>query len=314
METNFKEAISFLSEYLQSALVRVPENISNVAEEIRLRAFKPVVLNLKDKSVFVNKRGEIVFGNNFTLSSILIPSRNDLEISFKKMCNYSVYSYQKEINNGYITLKGGHRVGICGTAIYGSNSSISNIKDISSMNIRVNHKINELDSKILKVIDSDFSGIILVGAPGSGKTTVLRNIAKELSEQIDLFKNTLKKVSVIDERNEFSGSCLGISQNDLGYADILVGYTKQDGIIQAIRSLAPNIIICDELLDEKDVEAIKFGVNSGVKFIVSVHASTAEELFKRNLTREILKLSAFNKIIILSNNIPGKVTRVINIP
>ncbi len=316
MDSNFKEAISFLSDYLQSALNKVSNNESCKVEEIRLRAFKPVILNFKDKSSFINKHGELIFEINNVHRNILVSSKNDLEISLKKMCNYSVYSYQKEINSGFITLKGGHRVGICGTAVYEDDKdlSICNIKDISSMNIRINQKIDSLDEDILNVVKSNFRGIILVGSPGSGKTTILRNIAKILSGKFSFNKkNVLQKVALVDERNEFSGNYMGISQNNLGYADILVNYNKKDAIYQSIRSLSPDVIICDELGSLEDIEAIKFGVSSGVKFILSIHAGSAEDFYKRNIAKEILKLNSFDKIIILSNTLPGKVTKIISI-
>ena len=232
------------------------------------------------------------------------------------MCNYSMYSYQKEINSGFITLKGGHRVGICGTAVYEYDKDlyIGNIKDISSMNIRINQKIDSLDEDILNVVKSNFRGIILVGSPGSGKTTILRNIAKVLSEEFSFNKkNVLQKVALVDERNEFSGNYMGISQNNLGYSDILVNYNKKDAIYHSIRSLSPDIIICDELGSLEDIEAIKFGVSSGVKFILSIHAGSAEEFYKRSIAKEILKLNSFDKIIILSNTLPGKVKKIISI-
>ena len=316
MDSNFKEAIGFLSDYLQSVLNKVSNNESCKIEEIRLRAFKPVILNFKDKSSFINKHGELIFEINNVNRNILVSSKNDLEISLKKMCNYSVYSYQKEINSGFITLKGGHRVGICGTAVYEDDKdlSICNIKDISSMNIRINQKIDSLDEDILNVVKSDFKGIILVGSPGSGKTTILRNIAKILSGKFSFNKkNVLQKVALVDERNEFSGNYMGISQNNLGYSDILVNYNKKDAIYQSIRSLSPDIIICDELGSLEDIEAIKFGVSSGVKFILSIHAGSAEDFYKRNIAKEILKLNSFDKIIILSNTLPGKVKKIISI-
>ena len=316
MDSNFKEAISFLSDYLQSALNKVSNNESCKIEEIRLRAFKPVILNFKDKSSFINKHGELIFEINNVNRNILVSSKNDLEISLKKMCNYSMYSYQKEINSGFITLKGGHRVGICGTAVYEYDKDlyICNIKDISSMNIRINQKIDNLDENILNVVKSDFKGIILVGSPGSGKTTILRNIAKILSGKFSFNKkNVLQKVALVDERNEFSGNYMGIFQNNLGYSDILVNYNKKDAIYQSIRSLSPDIIICDELGSLDDIEAIKFGVSSGVKFILSIHAGSAEEFYKRSIAKEILKLNSFDKIIILSNTLPGKVKKIISI-
>ena len=291
--------------------MKIPYNTSSNIEEIRLRVFKPVILNFSDKSTFLNKNGNLVDVNKTTFSNYLVASKNDIEVSFRKMCNYSIYSYQREINSGYITIKGGHRVGICGTAVYSKNS-IKNIRDISSMNIRINHKVSALDAKILDIIHSDFIGLLLVGKPSSGKTTVLRNVAKELSNCIDDL-GKIYKIVLIDERNEFSGTYMGIPQNDVGYSDVLINYNKKDAICEAIRALSPDVIICDEISTEEDIQAIKFGAHSGIKFIASVHSGSIEEVLNKIYIKKLIDNRIFDKIILLDSYLPGKVARILNI-
>ncbi len=312
MSPNLEEIVDFFSEYLKISFVKIPHNFALNIEEIRLRVFKPVILNFSDKSTFLNKNGNLVDINRTASYNLLVSSKNDIEFSFKKMCNYSIYSYQHEINSGYITIKGGHRVGICGTAIYNKNS-IKNIKDISSMNIRVNQKNNAIDPKILDIIHSNFFGLLVVGKPSSGKTTVLRNIAKELSNITDDL-GKMNKIVLIDERNEFSGTYMGIPQNDVGYSDLLVNYNKKDAICGAIRALSPNVIICDEISTLEDTQAIKIGAHSGVRFVASAHSSSIEEVLNKIYIKELIDNNIFDKIILLDSCLPGKIFKIFNVP
>ena len=310
MNPNLEEVIDFFSECLQISLAKIPYNIN--IEEIRLRTFKPVILNLSNKSFFLSKNGNLIDVHKSVSPHFLIASKNDIAMSLKKMCNFSIHSYQNEINSGYITIRGGHRVGICGTAIYYKNS-LKNIRDISSLNIRINHKINMIDTKILEIIRSNFLGILIIGKPSSGKTTVLRNISKEISSTLNNF-GKMYKVTLVDERNEFSGTYMGIPQNDIGYADVLINYKKIDAISEAIRSLSPDVIICDEISTKEDVKAIKIGANSGVKFIASAHSDSIEKILNKIYINNLIKNHVFNKIILLDTHSPGSVKEVFDVP
>ena len=308
MDKKFDEAISNLCDNLYTILNKLPKDIKIQVQEIRLRVLKPVILYLKNESCFINKNGELLTEAN---QDIVILTQSDIINSLSKMCSYSVYSYQNQIKNGYITLKGGHRVGICGTAVF-NNDIFTNVKDISSMNIRIAQNMTLISTETIKNLTNNFSGILVVGEPSSGKTTLLRNIAKNLS--IGFLKNR-RKVSVIDERGEFSGTNIGIAQNDLGFCDILNAYPKPIGIMQALRTLSPEVIVCDEIGGDDDIKAIELGVNSGVKFIASIHAGNFEELLRRPQAKKILNTGAFDKIVMLKGkDIPGEISKILSLP
>ena len=174
-----------------------------------------------------------------------------------------------------MTIRGGHRAGICGTAVY-KDHALTNIRDVSSVNIRVARQVDGAADQLLKNLGTNFKGLLLCGAPACGKTTVLRDLARQLTD------NSQKKVCVIDERGELAGTYAGVCQNNLGQSDILNGYTKGEGIMQALRCLSPDVIICDEAGGREDVQAIAQGVNAGVSIVASIHAATPQELLARS--------------------------------
>lgn len=295
MSENFDNAISGLSGQLFKILNNIPKEIKANIQEIRVRANMPLIVNANGSTYFIdnNSRLECSLRN-----SIFIVSKYDVEDSFKKLCEYSIYSHQEEIKNGFITAKGGHRVGICGTAVY-DGDSMNSLRDITSLNIRIARQIRCTKKELISEIVNSSNGVLIVGAPSCGKTTLLRDIARSLStgEHVDM-----KKVSVIDERGEISGTCRGIRQNDVGFSDVLNGYSKGKGILQAIRVLSPEFIICDELGGVEDIKSVEEGLNAGVKIIASIHASSIDELIHRKQAKMLLQTGAFEKIILMEQS------------
>jgi stage III sporulation protein AA len=213
---------------------------------------------------------------------------------FNSLCSFSIYSKQNEIKNGYVTITGGHRVGICGTAVIDNNSMI-NIRNISSMNIRVSGEHKGCSKELLAKIDNINSGVLICGAPCSGKTTILRDLARILSTEYN------SKVSLIDQRSEISATYKGVPQYDVGMCDVLNCYSKCDGFDQAIRCMSPDIIICDEIGTSQDIASLESSVNSGVAVIASAHCANIQELKEKPQFRNLLSSGAFNYIAFLSN-------------
>lgn len=271
-------------------LLKLPQNISDSVQEIRLRLNRPVTINCSDKAYFITENG--CFTNSQNAQPLLTATQSDIHDTFQSVCNYSVYSRQNEINNGYITIQGGHRAGICGTAVV-ADGQIINIRDISTISIRIAREIIGCSAPLLQQTGTDFNGLLICGPPCSGKTTVLRDIARVLS----LANNC--KVAVIDSRGEIAGTSNAVFQNDIGMCDILDCYPRDKGITHAIRSLSPDYIICDEIGSEEDVKAIEQSVNSGVKIIATVHAASPQELIKKQYGKALLQTGAFEKIAFL---------------
>lgn len=290
-DNSFDNAINWLTDKLRVPLQKVPEEIKNVAQEVRLRINAPVVINCPNSSYFVTNQGEV--SNNLRCDFVMT-DKNDIQEAFEKICDYSVYSHQEEIKNGYVTIKGGHRIGICGTAVIKDNKVIS-LRDISSMNVRVSRFIYGLSEEIKGELDKLEYGLLIVGPPSCGKTTLLKNIAEYLSSERP---ERARKVAVIDERGELSGNHYGYN-NQLRFCDILNGYPKGEGIMQAVRSMSPEFIICDELGGIEDIISVEQGLNSGVYIIASMHGKSIEEIKQNNRFRILLQTGAFKKIMLL---------------
>lgn len=300
----FNEAVSLVVSPIRENLLKISLSTKLQISEIRLRAGKPIVINVKNKFYFLSKEAKL---QNSVSENTIQSSQLDIQNTFTKMCNHSVYSYQNEIKNGFITLKGGHRVGICGTAVL-DKGDVTNLRDINSLNIRVAQNVTNLSSDWTDIFSKDFTGALIVGEPASGKTTILRNLAHKFSSGVF---GRLTNVSVIDERNEIAASNCGISQFNLGFCDILTGYPKSVGFEHAIRTLSPEIIICDELGTKEDVKAIRKAVNSGVKIIATFHSGNIFDLINNVKARNILKTYAFDKIIFLKGKSkPGEIFKI----
>lgn len=283
----------------------LPKEIKDSTQEIRLRVNRPVTLSCTAGLYFLDKSGDV---SRCPSHGSLTASKDDLDESFRNICGYSVYSHENEIKNGYITVYGGHRIGICGTAVF-QKGSVSGMKDISSINVRVAREIIGCADVIMEKLKGSISGgLLLAGAPSSGKTTILRDIARQLSSGES---GPIKKVTVVDERGEIAGTYLGVPQNDLGFCcDVLDGYPKAEGIIQAVRSLSPQFIICDELGTSDEAFAVEQGLNAGASIIASIHAGNIEELMKRKQAAALLKTGAFQNIVMLGGEKPGSVAGI----
>lgn len=196
-------------------------------------------------------------------------SQEDITACFLELCRNSVHSYAREISEGYITLPGGHRVGFCGTAVTGSGA-VSTLRDVSSLNIRFAREVRGCARELCsRAFVDGLCSLVVAGKPLSGKTTVLRDMARILGET--------HRVCVIDSRGELAGVHGGIPALDIGEnTDVLNGYPKAEGIMCALRSLSPEIIICDEI--GSDAEAVAQCMNCGVKLVVSAHAGSIREL------------------------------------
>lgn len=175
----------------------------------------------------------------------------------------------------------------------------SGLRDISSINLRVAREVIGAASPLLRHMNlSRSSGILLAGPPSSGKTTILRDLARQLATGTD--GRAPLRVVIVDERGELAGTYQGLCQNDVGVCcDILDGYDKAEGILQAIRGLAPQVIICDELGGERDYESVRRGVNAGVRIIASVHAGSAWEAAENSRIRALLETGAFSHLAVL---------------
>lgn len=305
-DERFDSAAKNFPEKIRAFLNALPYGVKRQAQEIRLRIGKPVSVCGGCRTAFLDGRGNAAAVPDPT--GFLV-RREDLEESFRNFCGYSVYSHQNEIKNGYISLVGGHRAGICGTAVYRSGE-ICGMRDISSVNVRVARQVPGAADGLLDALGEGInSGLLLVGAPASGKTTLLRDISRQLAGGR---RGSMRKVTVVDERGELAGTYLGEPQNDLGVCcDVLDGFPKTEGILLAVRSLSPEFILCDELGTEEEASAVEQSLNAGVSIVASIHAGGREELMKRRQAVRLLRTGAFGYAAILEGRgRPGHVLEI----
>ena len=226
-------------------------------EEVRLHSGRRVTLT--------------AMGRNVVTPAVL--SKSEIERVLTRLCEGSVYAFRDTISEGYITLRGGIRVGVCGRAVM-SGGRISGVYDIDTLAVRIPHKSPPLGTEIKRLIaDMSYTrGVLIYSPPGVGKTTLLRSLAVMLSSGADA-----RRVSVVDTRGELSFSL----ESHALCLDLLSGYPKHIGISLAARTLGSEIIICDEIGSAAEAEAIREAHNSGVPLIASAHAASVKELLGR---------------------------------
>lgn len=256
-------------------------------QEIRIKVGKPIILNLAFEEKVLD----------------YIPTREDLRYLITKISNYSLYAFEEEIKQGYITLKGGHRVGLAGECVM-SKGEVRTIKNISSLNIRICKEVIGASNKVMRLITENdrVYNTLIVSPPKCGKTTILRDIAKNLSNGMYQISLKGKKVTIVDERSEIAACYNGIPQMNVGIrTDILDNCLKKSGMIMAIRSLSPEVLICDEIGTEGDLEALNMAFNSGVNIIVTVHGYDINDIYNREVFKELIDNCVLERIIVLSN-------------
>lgn len=289
----------YLPERIRTPLLKANFNVQDI-QEIRLRVNRPIGIDIYSKEQYLNSNGTL--SDNY--QDGIVCDKNDIFRSFESICDYSVHSYTNELSQGYVTLNGGNRVGICGTYIFKDNR-VSTIKDVNALNFRIANQVRGCAVDILDRIDfSTPKGILIVGRPLSAKTTILRDLCRMVSNKY--------KLSIIDERSELCGIYAGVPQNDIGIkCDIFNNYPKDVGINMAIRTMSPDIIACDEIGSVKDINAIKLGSICGVKFLCTAHFDSIKSVMESSNYYEILNSNAFDYVVLLGNG--NNIGRVLDV-
>ncbi len=303
MDLSFERAVSFLPPALKTALLQTDEPLQRRTFEIRLRADRPVVLFGAFGSVLLQRGGGV---SSTGLDTALFCSAEQLGDSFHRLCNYSVHTHIRSMTRGFVTTAGGDRVGVAGTAVCDDEGRIVSVRDVTSLNVRVAREMPGCAAPLLPLFaDSATRGVLLAGAPGSGKTTLLRDLALQLSS----FKGGFcQKVAVLDPRQELFGRDRTGGMN----CDVFCAYPCAQAVPMAVRTMSPQWIVCDEVATMEEARAIETGVNTGVRFLASIHAGSAAELLARPLFRFLAGQCGFSCVVLLRGaDSPGRVETIL---
>ena len=294
------EILRIVPSTIRNLLLTATQGCTDKIQEIVLRIERPVCVYLMGEEMYLTVNGCLT--RYIDSQPLVITSKKEITDCFNIACGYSVYSHLNEIKEGFLTVNGGHRVGVCGTAVV-SSDTIVNIRDVSTLSLRMARELKGCGEEAVALIRKSNAGLLICGSPCSGKTTVLRDVARILSDKYKY------RVSVVDTRGEIAAASDGINQLDLCMCDVLNGYPRTKGIEQAVRTLSPNFVVCDELGNEDDATALLSASNSGVRFVATIHASNKEELLKRKNVKSIIETNAFDKIIFLKGRqTPGTIS------
>ncbi len=290
----------YLCPELRKVVGNIPESFKVTMEEIRLRMNQPLMVYGNNQDYFVNTNGELLKDRE---KGFIVSGKN-IENTLQFISNYSIYAVEEELKRGYITITGGHRVGIVGKVIVDAKG-IKTIRDFSGLNIRVSRQKKGVANSIMRYLVDDEGFIyntLIVSPPQCGKTTLLRDIIRHISNGLP--KNGIKgmKVGVVDERSEIGGSFQGVPQNDLGVrTDLLDGCPKADGMMMLIRAMSPAVIATDEIGRQEDCIAIEEALLAGIRLITTVHGKSIEDLLNKKVIGDLVKDKIFKRLIVLSN-------------
>lgn len=281
----------YLPKRITEQLQKLPPNRLSEIAELRLRANLPLMLVTAKENLFLSTSGR---ETTLLRNGLLTVQPSEIEETVAKACGYSVHSHQSDFVNGCISLPGGHRIGLCGTAVTEGNAVIG-IRTVTALNVRIAKPFSDAAKDVLaQCYPNRLENVLLVGPPMSGKTTVLRALAQCLS---DGQHGKLYKCAVVDEHAELF-ACAS-EENAPCFADILSGYPKAEGIRLAVHTLSPDIIFCDEIGSAKDVIAIADGMRCGVHFAVTAHAGSVCELLHRTYLKSLFTPGGIDSIVLL---------------
>ncbi|WP_042223481.1 stage III sporulation protein AA [Oceanobacillus manasiensis] len=292
-----EEIIRLFPNGLQASIQKKIAGRWNELQEIRCRLNRPI---------------EIILNSANEWCTAITLTKQDFTYMVNQLSEFSLYRMEDELREGYITIEGGHRIGIAGK-VNTIQGIVKAIQYITFLNIRVaKEKVGCADKLMSYIFQGDYLNTLFVGAPQTGKTTLLRDTARQIAtgwKQI-----TAKKVGIVDERSEIAGSIKGVPQHNVGNrTDVMDACPKAEGMMMMIRSMSPEVLVVDEIGSQKDVQALLEAINAGVIIISTIHGNSLEELRKRPSLYQLFDQHVFQRFILLDRKLdPGQINTVYN--
>lgn len=290
------DILPFLSKNVQEILKKASINYDKL-QEIRLRYNKPLILLMDGKEYLLDEQGK----RTYDIRRAYVTGVHDIKETLEYVSDYSIYAYEEEIRQGFITIKGGHRVGLAGRVVCESDQ-IKGMKHITNLNIRISHEKKGCADMLLPWLfeKKQLCHTLLISGPGCGKTTMLRDLVRQISNGTN--SNDGYTVGVVDERSEIAGCYQGVPQNDVGMrTDVMDCCPKADGMMLLIRSMAPDVIAVDELGSAEDIHAMETAIHCGCKILATVHGTSIEDIRRKPVFERLLKEQMFERYVVLHN-------------
>lgn len=288
-----EEVIKIFSNNIRTILRCIPADFNQV-QEIRLRVNAPLFIICNNLESYITQEGTL----SRNTKEAYIVTRQDLKETLEYISNYSLYAFEEEIRQGFITIQGGHRVGLAGKVICDENG-IRGMKFISFINVRLSHQIPGCADKVLPYLyeHGNIVHTLIVSPPRCGKTTLLRDLIRQISNESGM------TVGVVDERSEIGACYQGIPQNDLGIrTDILDCCPKAQGMMMLIRTMSPQVIAVDEIGSREELESMEYAMNCGCRLIATVHGSSLEDIRQKPVLSKMLREQWFERYVVLGSS------------
>lgn len=290
-------------------------------QEIRLRSGRPLLVRAGGREYAVGEGGELLSAVSETgperggTGRALVVSQREIEETLECAARYSLYAFEDELRQGFLTVAGGHRIGVAGRAVT-DGSRVKAIKPVTCLNVRVARQIRGCSDSVLPyLIDRDrgeLYPVLILSPPCCGKTTLLRDLVRKISDGCGYMEG--KTVGIVDERSEIAACFQGIAQNDVGMrSDVLDGCPKAQGMMMLIRSMAPQVLAVDEIGGREDLEALRYAAGCGCSLIATAHGTSYQDVEAKPAFRELFRDRLFERILVLSGRRgPGTVEQILD--
>lgn len=298
---------------IRSLLSALPSSVFGGLEEIRIREGRPLEINAGGRFCYLTSAG----GMTLDVGKAFMPNKQDCNRLLDLITNHSLYTMEEELRKGFITIEGGHRIGLAGRTVLGGGK-VEHLRDISGYNVRLAREVKGLANALLpQLLDFKNKSVmhtLIMSPPQQGKTTLIRDLARQISSgswRHPEAKWPGMKVGIIDERSEIAGSKRGVPSFDVGpRTDVMDGCPKAEGMMMMIRSMSPDVVIVDEIGRPEDVDALAEALHAGVRVIATAHGSSVEDLSSRPAMSKLLEYSFFQMYAVLKRTDQGMAFRL----